>query len=294
MELQQLKYFKAVAEAGKLSDAAQSLYISSPALSASISRLEKDLGYRLFDRTNSSIRLNRQGRIFLKYVNEIFNAIDCAKDELQQSVLEDSSHIGVACISSTSWVDLVAAFSQAYPDLVLSCAEMKPEELTANTLSPRHDFLLCSENNIPQRLADNLDSVVLFEDDILIAVPVGHPLSSKEQVSIHELSKENLLLPMPSYPLFRNLSRLYNDCGLSLPENNAYSYLMAIHLAAQGTGIAFSTTHMKNIVDLPLVYIPVSDPHPHWTCRLYWQKDKIFSSEHKIFQKFTEDYYNAG
>lgn len=294
MELQQLKYFKAVAEAGKLSDAAQNLYISSPALSASISRLEKDLGYRLFDRTNSSIRLNRQGHIFLKYVNEIFSAINSAKDELHQSMLEESSHIGVGCISSTSWVDLIAAFSQKHPDIALSCAEMTPEELAANTLSSKHAFLLGSENIIPKRLADSMDSIALFEDDILIAVPRKHPLSCRQQISIHELQEENLLLPMPAYPLYHNLSQLFDSCGISLPENNAYSYLMAVHMASKGSGIAFSTTHMKNIVDLPLVYIPVSDPHPHWTCRLYWQKDKIFSSEHKIFQKFTEDYYNAG
>ena len=294
MELQQLKYFKAVAEAGKLSDAAQSLYISSPALSASISRLEKDIGYRLFDRTNSSIRLNRQGRIFLKYVNEIFDTISSAKDELYHSTLENTRNIGVACISTTNWVDLIAAFSQKHPDIVLSCAEISTKELSSNILSLRYDFLLGSENNVPERLRDNLDSVVLFEDDILIAVPLKHRLSSRQQVSIHELAEENLLLPMPTYPLYHNLCQLFNTCGISVPEKNAYSYLMAIHMAAQGTGIAFSTTHMRNIVDLPLAYIPVSNPHPRWTCHLYWQKDKIFSLEHQLFQKFAEDHYSAG
>ena len=44
MELMQLKYFKTVAEIGKISDAAQALFISAPALSTSISRLEKELG----------------------------------------------------------------------------------------------------------------------------------------------------------------------------------------------------------------------------------------------------------
>ena len=44
MEMLQLKYFKAVAEMGKISAAAESLFISPPALSAAISRLEKDLG----------------------------------------------------------------------------------------------------------------------------------------------------------------------------------------------------------------------------------------------------------
>ena len=44
MELQQLKYFKTVATIGKISDAAEALFISAPALSTSISRLEKELG----------------------------------------------------------------------------------------------------------------------------------------------------------------------------------------------------------------------------------------------------------
>lgn len=64
MELMQLKYFKTVAEAGKISDAAQALFISAPALSTSIARLEKELGVALFDRTNNRIILNRQGQIF--------------------------------------------------------------------------------------------------------------------------------------------------------------------------------------------------------------------------------------
>ena len=79
MELQQLKYFKTVATMGKISDAAEALFISAPALSTSISRLEKELGVALFDRTNNRIALNPQGQIFLKYTNQIFATIDsCA------------------------------------------------------------------------------------------------------------------------------------------------------------------------------------------------------------------------
>ena len=63
MELLQLKYFKCVAEASSLKTAAESLFISPPALSASISRLERELGVKLFDRTNRSITLNKQENI---------------------------------------------------------------------------------------------------------------------------------------------------------------------------------------------------------------------------------------
>ena len=67
MELQQLRYFQVVAETGRISTAAKTLYISPPALSASIARPEKDLGCPLFDRGNNSITLNRNGEIFKKY-----------------------------------------------------------------------------------------------------------------------------------------------------------------------------------------------------------------------------------
>ena len=90
MELLQLKYFKTVAEKGKISAAAEALFLSSPALSTSISRLEKELGIPLFDRTGNRILLNRQGTIFLRHVNQIFEELDTAKEELHQSLLQES------------------------------------------------------------------------------------------------------------------------------------------------------------------------------------------------------------
>jgi len=110
MELLQLKYFKTVAEMGKISAAAQALFISAPALSTSISRLEKELGVSLFDRTNNRIHLNRQGQILLRYVNQVFSSLDCAKAELRQSMMLQGQHVSIAMVASTQWVDMITAF----------------------------------------------------------------------------------------------------------------------------------------------------------------------------------------
>ena len=112
MELQQLKYFKKVAETEKISAAAESLFISAPARSASVARLEKELGMALFDRSGNSIRLNRQGRILLHYVNQVFASLESARVELRQSMMQQSRHVAVAAMSSNTWIDLIAAFSQ--------------------------------------------------------------------------------------------------------------------------------------------------------------------------------------
>ncbi|MCI8452987.1 MAG: LysR family transcriptional regulator [Lachnospiraceae bacterium] len=65
MELLQLRYFKAVAESGTLTQTANQLYISPSSLSATIARLEKELGAHLFDCKGNRLHLNSRGSLFL-------------------------------------------------------------------------------------------------------------------------------------------------------------------------------------------------------------------------------------
>ena len=119
MELQQLKYFKTVAAIGKISDAAEALFISAPALSTSIARLEKELGVKLFDRTSNRITLNAQGQILLKHVNQIFTNLENAKQELNQSLLHQGPHISLVSINSLMWVNLIASFTAEFSKIYL-------------------------------------------------------------------------------------------------------------------------------------------------------------------------------
>lgn len=84
MKLTQLQYFKAVAETGRISLAAQKLFVSAPAVSIAIANLEKELGTKLFDRSNNKIILNEQGRVYLDRVNQILADLDDAKEALQE------------------------------------------------------------------------------------------------------------------------------------------------------------------------------------------------------------------
>lgn len=65
MDVSALKYFIVAAQTEHMSRAAEKLNITQPSLSASIKRLEADIGFQLFDRTGRGIRLNEYGRIFL-------------------------------------------------------------------------------------------------------------------------------------------------------------------------------------------------------------------------------------
>lgn len=82
MELLQLQYFQELARSGHLSKTAEKLHIAQPSLSQTLKRLENELGTQLFDRVGKHIELNSSGRLFLKYVDDVFNALNNATLEL--------------------------------------------------------------------------------------------------------------------------------------------------------------------------------------------------------------------
>ena len=119
MELQQLKYFKTVAETEKISDAAKALFISAPALSTSISRLEKELGVQLFDRTNNRITLNEQGRIFLGHVEQVFKSLDAAKKDIKESMEDSRYSIRILVSASNLWLKMLSTYSATHSNVTI-------------------------------------------------------------------------------------------------------------------------------------------------------------------------------
>src|ERR1700751_4542068 len=79
MELRQLQYFVAVAAELNFSRAAQRIHVVQSALSASVGRLEKELGVELFDRSKRQIALTAAGEVFLQHAREVIHTAHQAR-----------------------------------------------------------------------------------------------------------------------------------------------------------------------------------------------------------------------
>ena len=293
MELIQLKYFKTVAEIGKISYAAQSLFISAPALSTSISRLEKELGITLFDRTGNRISLNQQGHIFLRYVNQIFSNLECAKTEIKQSLMYQGQHISIASVAYAQWVDLITAFTHENPHFTLSCTSITQAELSVTGLQSQHNFLFASDEDIPPAYINELDHTPLFQDKPVVMVHPDHAFGKKKSVDLQELVGQTVFLPMQSYPLHDRLVKLFEANDIPFPAGNAYSHLMSQQMVANNLGIAFTSLHAVKTFALPLQCIPISNPCMPWTCSMYWRKNHTFTEDEIVFKEFVESFYRV-
>lgn len=293
MELLQLKYFKTVAELGKISAAAEALYISTPALSTSISRLERELGVQLFDRYAKRIELNRQGEIFLRYVNQMFDVLECAKTEVQKSAMQQRQHIWIATTTTNLWMDLITEFSQAFSQYTLSCTNLSLNKLSLGFLSAQYAFLLAAEDDIPSSFAGELDSILLFEDRPTVMVHPAHPFASRSSVDIHELNGQTVFLPMQGTAQYERLVKLFDVNGVAFPNATSCSYQFYRNIVEEQLGIAFSTERIGRSDQSKICYIPIDNICPPWKMKIYWRKNRPLTEDETIFQSFAADFYHT-
>lgn len=294
MELQQLKYFKAVADIGKISEAAESLFVSAPALSTSISRLEKELGFPLFDRTNNRILLNAQGHIFLKHVNQIFVSLESAKQEMQQSLLPSSPKLSLLSVNTAMWINPITAFLSEHPEYTLANTSISVPGLAQRGLDSEYSFLLAYDSDLPDYLAEELDSIFLSQAYPTVAIHKDHPLAQNTELDIRMLADEKLFVPLPNFPLHMRLTKLFALYDLPFPIDNAYSLLMRLKMVSENQGVTFISDSVSQVFPSPNIrHIPLATPFEPWNARLYWRKDRPLTEHESTLKDFFQHFYEG-
>jgi len=196
MELRHLRYFVVVAEEEHMTRAAQRLNIQQPPLSSQIRDLEREMEVRLFDRTPRSIRLNAAGRVFLNEARELLTNVDRAVMRAQQAARGECGRIAVGYTSSASLhpkvPQLIRAFHARYPMIALDSHENTTRDLLDAVVQESLDavFVRSTTQRYPM-----LKSVVLCQERMVVALPIGHPLAQDTgPIALSALSAEELIL----------------------------------------------------------------------------------------------------
>ncbi|ANN65613.1 LysR family transcriptional regulator [Bordetella bronchialis] len=192
MELRHLRYFVAVAEEQHMTRAAQRLGIQQPPLSQQIRDLERELGVRLFDRTPRSIKLNGSGQVFLKDARRLLADAESAVARVRQASRGESGRIAVGYTSSASLHPLVPrllrAFHARHPHVDLEFQENATRDLLEAVAGESIDaaFVRSTTDRYP-----SLRSIVLADEPMVVALPVGHRLAKRRKaILLAELAEE--------------------------------------------------------------------------------------------------------
>lgn len=208
MNLNQLYYFKTLAELEHYTKAAEKLSISQPTLSHSISALEDELGAFLFEKQGRNVVLTKYGRIYLFYVENALSNLELGKNQIERLVSEGGGHVGLAYMASvgTNFVpEMIAAFlnDKKNKNITFSCYEGSTKNLIYNLKREKYDLIFCSHVENER----DVDFIPVYEQHLVVIVPLNHPLADKKRLELKDIST----YPLISYTKESGMRKIIDD-----------------------------------------------------------------------------------
>lgn len=195
MNITQIKYVLTIAESSSMREAATKLFVSQPALSASVRELEDELGILIFDRTNKGISLTDAGREFIDYAKKAVGQYEILEDRY----LSGDSDKERFSVSTQHYNFAVKAFTEVIKKInpekfVFSIHETKTREVLEDVRSLKSEvgvisFSGSNEDVLKKLMKEyQLDFIPLMQRETYAYFWEGHEFAGRDEISLDELS----------------------------------------------------------------------------------------------------------
>lgn len=192
------------------------------------------------------------------------------------------------------WVNPITAFLSEHPQYTLSSTSVSLPILSQQGFDSEYSFLLAYDSDLPDYLAEELDSLFLFQAYPTVAIHKDHPLAQKTELDIRMLAEEKLFLPSPDHPLYMRLQKLFALYDLPMPPESVYSLMIRLKMGTDNQGITFITNSATQVIPSPNIrYIPLATPFEPWNARLHWRKDQPLTQYEIAVKDFFQHFYES-
>jgi DNA-binding transcriptional LysR family regulator len=212
MRFEQLEYIAAVTQHGSLRRASEQLHISQPALSESVSRLERELGVTLLDRRRSGARISRQGQDLLPQIIEVIEAVHrlrtAAGDQVSASRLVRVGTTNAA--TANLLLPALRAVQTTHPATTIEIIDAMQTDIQIGLEEGALDLGLAnllSGDDFPI----SLRSTPLLRGRPVLVLPPTHALAAKQAVTADDLRGERFVLMRSGYAMRRYAHRLFGE-----------------------------------------------------------------------------------
>ncbi len=206
-ELNQLEQLLAIEKYKTISNAAEHLNISQPALSRSIHRLEEELEVTLFERQRNKLTFNEDGLHALEYARRIMDLSHEMKDALV-SAAKARRTISIGSIAPAPMWIITPEISRLHPEMTIQSELTTRDKLDQGLKEGTYQIII---TNDPSADRDTI-CMEYCEEDLYVALPPAHPLASRDQLSLSDLNGQSILQ-------YRNVGFWYDLCKAKMPDS---------------------------------------------------------------------------
>ena len=190
MEMQQVRYFVALAQELNFTRAADRCNVSQPALTRAIQQLEHELGGPLFHRERGNTHLSELGRMMLPYLETIQVQTQAAREQARAvKKLEGTTlTIGTMCTIGPQLIaGLLIRFRAAHPEVEVQVIDAGAPQMIEKLEKGELEIAVVG---VPDELPDTLHQLPIFEEDFVILLPPNHRLCAHNPVRAIDLHDE--------------------------------------------------------------------------------------------------------
>lgn len=284
MNIRDLQYLVALADHGHFGNAASACFVSQPALSMQIKKLEETLGVKLLERNNKSVMLTDHGfiiaeraRLILNQVEEVREIAKTAKDPFSGEF-----RLGIIPTLAPYLLPLIMpALSKHYPNLSFYLIEEQTAILVEKLKQGKLHAAILALPVIDKALTGK----AMFDEEFMLAVPVNHSLAKSKKINQQDLIDVNLFLLEEGHCMRDQALAL---CGaMRAKESQSFrgtSLETLRHMVGAGVGI----TLMPKLACIPsarVAYVPFSQPKPARSLGMFW---RTTSAKHILLEDMTK------
>ncbi len=238
MTLQQLKYFIEMSTTLHYTRAAENMNISQPSLSYALTELSKELGVPLFDKDGKKVFMTEYGEAFLPYAESAMNILAQGETQLSNMLSPNGGIINLGYIYSVSFDAIPHLIDDFYIHEGNKNIHFTFQVNMTNVLVEK--LLDCSLDVVmaphPEALADGIEALPVFDQELFLVVYNDHPLASRTSVSIDDFKEEKFVminkktdLYLQTDTLFRN-HNIMADVAFKVDECNSMAAFVGSRL----------------------------------------------------------------
>ena len=305
MQLEQFRYATEIAKCGSITQAAKNLFITQPSLTIAIQKLEAELGFSLFSRSQKGVQITEKGEDALSYMQQILiltehlTKLSPAKADLVTTMQLVAFPIFFDLLNES----LFEQIKNTHPNLNFKIIELTAnailQEITTGSLnfaisgnpSPVYQSL---QSSVKASKANNVSFQLLYQEPLFLLLPENHALLSKETIYITDLQNETFLYF--GEHLQKNQSNLLEGYDFQFKEVMPFYRRTSIKkalLMGQGVSIMAQSQFINDPLFLEGKFISrtIKDFQNTYIHYLIYNKRHVFSKAETDILQIVKDFY---
>jgi len=284
MNIRDLKYLLALIDHKHFGRAAEACFVSQPALSMQIKKLEEDLGVKLLERSNKQVLITDIGQKLGLHARQIINQVNEMYDMARAESDPYSGELRLGVIPTLApylLPRIMPMLSKKFPRLSFYLIEEQTSELVRELRSGLLDaVLLALPVNEP-----SFSSALLFKEAFFLAVAKNHFLAKRKSINQQDLKEQAILLLEEGHCLRdQALDICFKVKATEFANFRATSLETLRHMVAAGAGITLMPELAKKKND-GITYLPFANHQPSRQIGLCWRRSSI---KEKLMQEIVE------